>query len=480
MYTRRPLIHFTPPKGWMNDPNGLFIFEDKYHLFYQAIPDKMTHQAGLGWGHAVSKDLFHWNNLDAAILPDSKGDIWSGSVVIDQWDSSNIKCDEVYPLFAFYTRGNQSGQDQALAYSCDQGFSWKKYKHNPVLRNPGIKDFRDPKVFRDSDSNLWIMVLSGGNKILFYTSANLLDWTYRSEFTTESLADDSVWECPDLFELTIEGTQEKCWVLIISQISNAPNGGSGVRYFTGTFKNYAFVSSSRDEDEYWLDYGKDFYAATSFAAIPGDDERRIILAWMNNWEYANEIPTSPWKGMMTIPRKLSLVELSPQKKILRSEPVEELKELRNAPLSLSNIDITKTFNSHLPESDNTATETKIEYIATAGSEITICFSNQSGDELKIEMDHGEGRFTLNRSLTGKMPPKFTSGSEDNFSPFWGQSEVTDLQMIIDTFSIEIFINGGLISFTEQIFPEKPFQNINISLLKGHLTVKKLLIWKLTI
>lgn len=244
----RPHFHFTPEEKWMNDPNGMVYYDGEYHLFYQHYPDS-TVWGPMHWGHAVSKDLVNWEHLPIALYPDSLGYIFSGSAVIDWKNTSGFGKDGQPPMIAIYTyhdpvgekAGTNTFQYQGIAYSNDKGRTWTKYAGNPVVPNPGIRDFRDPKVIWDEDSNQWVMVFAAWDYVKFYSSSNLKDWTHLSDFGHEWGTHAGVWECPDLFPMTVEETGEKKWVLLQSLNPGSYNGGSGTQYFVGHFDGKNFT-----------------------------------------------------------------------------------------------------------------------------------------------------------------------------------------------------------------------------------------------
>ncbi|HZZ76075.1 MAG TPA: glycoside hydrolase family 32 protein, partial [Puia sp.] len=256
----RPQVHFSPVTSWMNDPNGLVFFDNTYHLFFQYFPDS-TVWGPMHWGHAVSKDLLHWKQVGIALYPDSLGYIFSGSVVIDSSNTTGFGTKTKKPMVAIFTQhdpvGEKAGtrffQNQSIAYSLDNGMHWQKYTGNPVIKTPGIKDFRDPKVRWYAEQKKWILVLAAGDHVMFYSSKNLKDWKQESEFGLGRGAHGGVWECPDLIPFNVDG--KKIWLLIVSINPGAPQGGSGTQYFTGDFDGHQFISN--DTLTRWMDYGAD-------------------------------------------------------------------------------------------------------------------------------------------------------------------------------------------------------------------------------
>ena len=310
----RPQYHYSAPQWWLNDPNGLVYFDGEYHLFFQHHPESLV-WGPMHWGHAVSTDLIHWQTLPIALYPDEHGAIWSGSVVVDADNSSGL-----VPgggLVAVYSHDVQT---QSVAYSNDRGRTWTKYSGNPVI-GALAPDFRDPKVFWHDDTQRWVMVIAAGKEIQVFTSANLIEWEHASTFIT-NLSTVGVWEVPDLFPLDIGDVTK--WVLLVSVNYGAPAGGSGTMYFIGDFDGTTFLADPTSHS-LWLDYGPDNYAGTTWNNTP--DGKRIFIGWMNNWLYANHLPTDPWRGAMTIPREFTLVQ-TPSGMQLAQQPVETLEQMR--------------------------------------------------------------------------------------------------------------------------------------------------------
>ncbi len=285
----------------------------------------------MSWGHAVSKDLIHWQHLPVALKEENGVMIFSGSAVVDKNNSSGFGTDNNPPLVAIYTGHHTETelQDQRIAYSLDNGRSWKKYEENPVL--PAKKDFRDPKVIWHEESGQWVMVvaLSSQQKVQFYGSKNLKEWNFLSEFGPAGAHDNILWECPDLFELRVDGKSGQTkWVLQVDVNPGSVAGGSGGQYFVGDFDGKQFIQDPETKSRTnWVDYGRDFYAVQSYSDIPEEDGRRIWLAWMNNWDYAQEIPTKPWRSAMTIPRSVGLIEAE-NGYTLTQQPLRDLQDLR--------------------------------------------------------------------------------------------------------------------------------------------------------
>ena len=304
----RPQFHFTPKMNWMNDPNGLIYLDGEYHLFYQYNPFGIM-WGHMSWGHAVSKDMLHWKELSVAIPEGEDEGIFSGSAVYDVNNTSGLGTKENPPLVAIYTSNSELKkiQSQSIAYSLDKGRTFVKYSKNPVI-NLNIANFRDPKVFWDSERSNWVMVVvkAKEKKVAIFTSPNLISWTHKSDFgPLAALGGD--WECPDLVQLSIDGDKtKKSWVMLVSLNPGGIEGGSGTQYFVGNFDGSSFKPSQNYDKPQWLDYGKDNYAGVTFSNMP--DSRTVLIGWMSSWQYAGNLPKTDWTGAMTIPRELELTK----------------------------------------------------------------------------------------------------------------------------------------------------------------------------
>lgn len=451
----RPQFHLSPATQWMNDPNGMVYYQGEYHMFYQHFPDSNI-WGPMHWGHAVSPDMVHWEHLPIALYPDSLGYIFSGSAVIDERNTSGFGSEENPPMVAVFTyhdpKGAEAGridfQTQGLAYSLDNGRTWTKYKNNPVLENPGIIDFRDPKVSWNDDLRKWVMILAVKDHVSIYTSSDLKDWNHESDFGKGVGAHGGVWECPDLFQLTDEKTGEKKWVMLVSINPGGPNGGSATQYFVGDFDGEAFTPV--DSVVRWMDHGTDNYAGVTWANVPESDGRRLLVGWMNNWQYANVVPTEAWRGALTLPRKLVL-----EGTILKSVPVRELNTLRKEPLTLDGAGQEWKLRSPLIELD-------LDVDSSEGDEFQVVFYNDLEDELV--MTFSNGLLTIDRSKSGKV----------NFEKGFGRkhtaaivNELSKVQIFMDLSSVEVFVNEGATVMTEVFFPKEPLTYLK---LKGDTTM----------
>tara|TARA_R110000765_G_scaffold366904_1_gene457087 strand:- start:1535 stop:3187 length:1653 start_codon:yes stop_codon:yes gene_type:complete len=450
----RPQFHFTPEEKWMNDPNGLVYSNGKYHLFYQYYPDS-TVWGPMHWGHAISKDLLEWEHKPIALFPDKHGLIFSGSAVIDKENTSGFGTKEKPAMVAIFTyhdmEGEQSGkknfQTQGIAYSLDDGDSWTKYEGNPVIGNDGIKDFRDPKVFWNAKEQNWTMLLVAGDHLQIWNSPDLKEWKKVSEFGKEKGAHGGVWECPDLFPLKIEGTDEEKWVLLISINPGAPNGGSGTQYFIGDFDGTTFTTDQTESR--WIDLGRDNYAGVTYNDAPNND--RIFIGWMSNWDYARDTPTEKWRSAMTVPRKLTLRKIEGEV-FLVNYPLDNMKGIVDETFSDSQFELSKNQKEMIPLKYGNQSEIRF---TVKNPEMTLYFSNEAGDNLDIVIDRKNKMLTFNRGKSGKVDfsEKFAGGLQKmDMSNL--PEEPVEVKILLDHSSMELFINGGQYVMTNQIFPNE--------------------------
>ncbi|HCY42441.1 MAG TPA: glycosyl hydrolase family 32 [Prolixibacteraceae bacterium] len=461
----RPFYHFTPPKNWMNDPNGMVYYDGTYHLFYQYYPNGVN-WGPMHWAHATSTDLFHWKDKGTKLYPDELGYIFSGSAVVDKNNTAGFKSNADAPLVAIFTHHQNFGglQQQSLAFSTDKGTTWVKYSGNPVLKNPGITDFRDPKVIWYEPMNKWIMVLAAGNKIKIYSSQNLKDWNFESDFGENLGYHGGVWECPDLFELTDSKGVRK-WALLVSiggGESSEPNGGSSTQYFIGSFNGKTFTEEN--QEVLWADYGVDNYAGVSWSDIPEKDGRRIFMGWMSNWVYAGSTPSIGWRGAMTVAREVKLAETN-GKYTLHFPLLNEINALKDAQqtstgstpmngLDLNNNEIVGT-GSYLVE---------MEIDATLTDDFEISMGNEL-EKMIISYSKVNAEFVVDRSNSGvtDFSPMFKRPIKCKFIP---QSSKIFLQLLVDKSSLEIFINKGEKVMTTLFFPKYEYRFLEVNSKSG--------------
>ena len=450
----RPNFHFTPKEKWMNDPNGLVYQNGKYHLFFQHYPDS-TVWGPMHWGHAVSKDLLTWEEKPIALYPDSLGYIFSGSAVIDKNNTAGFGEDAMIAIFTYHDPEGEKAksdkfQTQGIAYSLDEGKTWTKYKGNPVIENPGIRDFRDPKVFWNEDLQKWQMLLAAKDHIEIFQSEDLKDWQKLSDFNFPDNPELGVWECPDLFELQVQGTGEKKWVMIVSHGGeSSPNGGSGTRYFVGEFDGQKFTT---DQDEsQWLDYGTDNYVGVTFNNTP--EGRRILIGWMSNWNYATTTPTKGWRSAMTLPRELYLVQTEDGYN-LNTNVIDEIARVSE---SIA-MDTEKSDNVMSINSDELSNSiVSFEIVSPDGVEFSL--NNSAGN--KFTMGYKGNNFYTNRTNSGLVDfnEKFTNTEPQKVQI--GNLDTLKVKLFIDKSSVEIFLNDGNYAMTNLVYPETPWQVLKI-------------------
>ncbi|MEO8111434.1 MAG: glycoside hydrolase family 32 protein [Ginsengibacter sp.] len=454
----RPQVHFSPKTGWMNDPNGMVYFKGKYHLFYQYYPDS-TVWGPMHWGHATSTDVVHWEQQPTALYPDSLGYIFSGSAVVDVNNTSGFGKDGKVPLVAIFTHhdpvGEKSGsntfQNQSIAFSLDEGKTWTKYSGNPVLKNPGITDFRDPKVMWYEPGKKWMMTLATKDRITFFSSADLKNWKRESEFGNDLGAHGGVWECPDLFTLNHNG--KKIWVLVVNINPGGPNKGSATQYFLGDFDGNKFIPNSTETK--WLDYGPDEYAGITWS---NTGDRKIFLGWMSNWLYANQVPTVKWRSAMTIPRELKIKEAD-GKMYVASEPVAELSKIQNDHVIKENYKVDHSSDLH-DLTNQFKVPCRINLQVKTIEDFTISLSNASGEKLLIGYDKKTNQYFIDRTMAGKADFNKEFAAK-HFAPRFSKSVSMDLSLVIDESSVELFADDGLSVMTEIFFPGKPYDQIKI-------------------
>lgn len=478
----RPQFHFSPAVNWMNDPNGLVYLDGEYHLFYQYNPFGNT-WGHMSWGHAVSNDLVHWQHLPVALQEEEGIMIFSGSAVVDRNNSSGFGSDENPPMVAIYTGHQESEaevrQDQRIAYSLDNGRTWKKYSGNPVI-DEGMADFRDPKVFWHEASDKWVMAvaLSKEQKIRFYGSNNLKEWSLLSEFGPAGAADDLLWECPDLFELSVDGKPDQTkWVLQVDVNPGSVAGGSGGQYFIGDFDGRQFEQDPATENQtLWVDYGRDFYAAQSYSDIPENDGRRIWLAWMNNWDYAQKIPTDPWRSAMTIPREVTVKNTDRGYRIAQN-PVKELQQLRTDHMEIEQTSLRSGGNIEQADFKGKAYELIAEFDAGDAEQFGLKVRKGGDDQTVIGYDTKKQQLFLDRRNSGKVDFDTTFASLEQ-APAVLENNRIKLHIFVDWSSIEIFANDGQVVITDRIFPSPKSNGLEFFSEGGTATLLSADIWDL--
>ncbi len=431
----RPALHFTPPSRWMNDPNGLAFHDGWYHLYYQYNPNSRD-WGTIHWGHARSRDLLTWEHRPIALTPDFArlGHVASGSVVFDRENTSGLGRDGRAPLVAMYSNFPDDGpQVQSLSFSLDGGETWTEDDHNPVIENPGIADFRDPKVLRFDDH--WVMVLAADQVIQFYVSDDLRSWRLTQDFGEElGHHDGSPWECPDLIPLIHEG--RTTWLLIVSVQGSSPNGGSGVQYFLGDFDGERFHYDGC-ADTRWLDFGPDQYATVSWHGV----EPPLIVGWMSNWAYGREVPTAPWRGAMGLPRHLELIT-TPLGLRSAQRPVDSLIALRQQPAALC--------DGFALGRDRTPVDIELE----VSTQARLTLRSDRGDALSVDVS--QDAIHLDRSNARSLAQMLTPAAK---APRLGVG--ARVRLIIDRSTIEVFADHGTCVLSALYFAEAPWSRIEL-------------------
>lgn len=426
----RPDFHHTPAYGWMNDPNGLFYKDGVWNLYFQHNPYGSQWE-NMTWGHSTSTDLVHWKFQGTPIQPDAVGTIFSGSAVVDKNNTSGFGKDAVVAL---YTSAAEN-QTQSMAYSTDNGKTFTKYAGNPIITST-VPDFRDPHMFWNEDIKKWNMILAAGQHMEIYTSDNLKDWKLESSFGEKYGNHGGVWECPDLMKMKVRGTDKEKWMLICNINPGGPSGGSATQYFVGDFDGYKFTCESKPEVTKWMDYGKDHYATVTFDNAP--EGRRVAIAWMSNWQYANQVPTQQYRSGNSIPRDLGLFEYKGE-----------------------------TYCSVVPSPEMTAARSKkagkkltesCEMVVSLKGNATITLSNDKGEKVVMNYDAKTETFSMNRTKSGKMDfsKDFAAVTK---APTYGK--ISQLRIFIDKSSIEALDADGKMSMTNLVFPSKPYNKVTV-------------------
>lgn len=469
----RPAYHHTPLYGWMNDPNGMFYKDGRWHLYYQWNPYGSKWQ-NMTWGHSSSADLVRWEHHPAAIEANGLGTVFSGSSVVDSANTAGFGRDAVVAL---YTSADVN-QTQSLAHSSDGGMTFEIYPGNPVLTLES--EARDPNMFWDADNGRWVMSLAHAldHEMLFFTSPDLKEWTLQGSFGKGIGAQDGVWECPDLFRLKVDGSDEEKWVLVCNINPGGPFGGSATQYFTGDFDGKTFIADTDAEGVIptkWMDYGKDHYATVSWSDVP--DNRRVLIGWMSNWQYAGEVPTMQYRSANTLPREAGLFRAPDGQLYLSSSPVAELGALRDKPsVSVRNKPAGgNDRNFPLPDSNGGACEILLDIDSRKAASVDITISNNDGESVILSYDTKAHTLSFDRRRSG-----ITDFSQDfptvTTAPTFETDGKLSLRIFIDRSSIEVFGNGGKTVMTNLVFPTVPYSSVSVSAKGGNARIENLKIY----
>ncbi len=471
----RPAFHHTPLYGWMNDPNGMFHKDGKWHLYYQYNPYGSKWQ-NMTWGHSVSTDLLHWEHKPEAIKPNGLGAVFSGSCVVDKENTAGFGKDAVVAL---YTSAATS-QIQSLASSTDDGTTFDIYPGNPVITLES--EARDPKVFWNNETKEWNLSLAHAldHEMLFFTSPDLKNWTLSGNFGKGLGAQDGVWECPDLFELPVEGTGEKKWVLICNINPDGPFGGSGTQYFVGSFDGKTFKADTDKDGNVatkWLDYGKDHYATVSWSDAPSG--RRTAIGWMSNWQYAAEVPTLQFRSANTLPREIGLFQGSDGEIYASSAPSPEVDALRSDLVKKAGkISAGKSPRTiALPEANDGICEILLDIEAGKNSVTDLTLANEAGDKVVMTYDANAHTLSFDRTHSGVV-----DFSQDfpaiTVTPTHETSGKISLRIFVDRSSIEVFGDDGRFVMTNLVFPTSPYSTLSVASNGGGARISNLRIYSL--
>lgn len=504
----RPSYHFTPLYGWMNDPNGMVYKDGEYHLYFQYNPYG-SKWGNMHWGHAVSKDLLHWENLEPAIARDTMGHIFSGSSVVDKRNTAGFGKDAI---IAIYTNNSVNHDEvQCVAYSNDNGRTFTKYEGNPVLTPfDGLKDFRDPKVFWYEKNKSWYMIVSADKETRFYCSKNLKQWTYVSAFGKGMGQQPCQYECPDFFQLPVNGDKKNMkWVMTMNINPGCIFGGSATEYFVGDFDGKQFTCPDANEVK-WLDYGKDHYATVTFSNTA---DRVLAITWMSNWEYANITPFKQNRGANGLPRELKLYEKD-GKYYVSEDAAPEVKALRKATHDMvdATIDGQKALNGAAAGMEG-AFEVEADITPDANGIAGIEISNNKNERTLIYFDMKKGKVVMDRTESGltdfgkqsvphdieqawdkqraaegKQPARVENAinyKNDFALATWGPLSLCDgktyhVDIFVDKSSVELFVDGGRVAMTNLVFPVAPYENLKLYAEGGKAEFKNVKVHKLAL
>ena len=471
----RPAYHHTPQYGWMNDPNGMFYKDGVWHLYYQKNPYGSKWQ-NMTWGHSTSTDLINWEPQPDAIKPNGLGSVFSGSAVVDHNNTAGYGNDAV---IALYTSAGTS-QMQSFAHSNDNGQSFEVFAGNPVITLDS--EARDPNMFWNEKTGEWNLVLAHAleKENLFFTSPDLKHWTLSGNFGKGLGAQEGVWECPDLFELQIPGTDKTKWVLICNINPGGPFGGSSIQYFIGDFDGKTFTSDTNPDGTVptkWLDYGKDNYALVSWSNAP--DNRRTTLGWMSNWQYAADVPTMQFRSANTVPREMQLFEDSEGELRVASVPSPELEKMRGKVFTSAkdkNLG-EKALNFKLPEDG--ICEIELSFQAKDPDLVTLTIGNQENEKVSMKYDAKNHTMSFDRRTSGVVDfsDKFPAITT---SPTFEKDGKISLRIYLDRASVELFGNNGEFVMTNLVFPNNPYDSLSLESKNGNARLESLKVYSLNI
>lgn len=504
----RPSYHFTPLYGWMNDPNGMVYKDGEYHLYFQYNPYG-SKWGNMHWGHAVSKDLVHWEHLDPAIARDPVGHIFSGSSVVDKKNTAGFGKNAIIAIYTNHSVNH--GEVQCIAYSNDNGRTFTKYEGNPVLTPfDGLKDFRDPKVFWYEKGKCWYMIVSADKETRFYKSKNLKKWDYVSAFGKGLGQQPCQYECPDFFQLPVNGDKKKMkWVMTMNINPGCWFGGSATEYFVGDFDGKKFTCPDADEVK-WLDWGKDHYATVTFS---NTGDRVLGITWMSNWQYANLTPFKQNRGANGLPRELKLYEKN-GKYYISEDVAPEVYALRKDTKNVADASVAgEKMLAGVAANMEGAFEIEADVTPDANGIAGIEISNNKRERTLIYFDMKQGKVVMDRTESGltdfgkqavphdielawdkqraaegKEPARIANSinyKNDFALATWAPLSLCEdgkktyhVDIFVDKSSVELFVDGGRIAMTNLVFPVAPYENVKLYTQGGKAEFKNLKVHKL--
>lgn len=504
----RPSYHFTPLYGWMNDPNGMVYKDGEYHLYFQYNPYG-SKWGNMHWGHAVSKDLVHWEHLDPAIARDPVGHIFSGSSVVDKKNTAGFGKNAIIAIYTNHSVNH--GEVQCIAYSNDNGRTFTKYKGNPVLTPfDGLKDFRDPKVFWYEKGKCWYMIVSADKEMRLYKSKNLKKWNYVSAFGKGIGQQPCQYECPDFFQLPVNGDKKKMkWVMTMNINPGCWFGGSATEYFVGDFDGKKFTCPDADEVK-WLDWGKDHYATVTFS---NTGDRVLGITWMSNWQYANLTPFKQNRGANGLPRELKLYEKN-GKYYISEDVAPEVYALRKDTKNVADASVAgEKMLAGVAANMEGAFEIEADVTPDANGIAGIEISNNKRERTLIYFDMKQGKVVMDRTESGltdfgkqavphdielawdkqraaegKEPARIANSinyKNDFALATWAPLSLCEdgkktyhVDIFVDKSSVELFVDGGRIAMTNLVFPVAPYENVKLYTQGGKAEFKNLKVHKL--
>ncbi len=461
----RPAVHLTPAKHWMNDPQRPILIDGVWHYYYLYNAD-YPEGNGTEWYHTTSTDLVHWQDHGVAIdkYKNGLGDIETGSAVVDVNNTAGFGAGAV---IAIMTQQHEGVQRQSLFVSTDGGYRFKAYDGNPVMDNPGAEHWRDPKIIWNDARNEWLMVLAEGHKLGFYSSPDLKHWTYLSGFERDDLG---ILECPDLFRMSLDGDSTKTrWVLATGANGFKKGMTTGTVYWTGDWNGERFIADSNEPQ--WLDAGADFYAALTWVDPRKNKIERLAsryaIGWLNNWAYATHLPTDEWQGgAHSIVRRIKLQTVNGKPQLV-SQPIDAFDKLEGAAESRFDVKVTAASTLPLPRPTADAYRLRIELDATSDAKEVRFRLKEKGDRFAIVgynfLDDSVFVIRDKDAIADAMPKLYRDVRK---SMVKARNGVIKLDIIVDTTSIEVFVNDGEAVLSNLVFSPHGANSLSVESIGG--------------